>query len=76
MKKVRIFRAWFSQEQVKIEASGFGAQAVSHQAPSLGLALVGRYQFNEGSFDRVEAVGKAEVLWSTNTVNHGALYWF
>ena len=40
----------------EIEVSGFGAQAVCHQAPSLGLALVGRYQFNdEGPFDRVEA---------------------
>ena len=40
----------------KIEVSGFGVQAICHQAPSLGLALVGRYQFNEeGSFDRVEA---------------------
>ena len=41
----------------KIEVSGFGVQAVCHHAPSLGLSLVGRYQFNEhGSFDRVEAV--------------------
>ena len=41
----------------KIEVSGFEVQAVCHLAPSLGLSLVGRFQFNEnGSFDRVEAV--------------------
>ena len=39
----------------KIEESGFGVQAICHQAPSLGLALVGRYRFDiEGNFDRVE----------------------
>ena len=39
----------------KIEESGFGVQAICHQAPSLGLALVGRYRYNaEGNFDRIE----------------------
>ena len=30
----------------KIEESGFEVQAICHQAPSLGLALVGRYRYN------------------------------
>ena len=35
----------------KIEESGFGVQAICSKAPSLGLALVGRYEFNvEGQF--------------------------
>ena len=47
----------------KIGVSGFGVQAVCHHAPSLGLSLVGRYQFNEhGSFDRVGAVIGLEQL--------------
>ena len=39
----------------KIEESGFGVQAICAQAPSLGLALVGRYQFDvEGHLVRAE----------------------
>ena len=39
----------------KIEKSGFGVQAICLQAPSLGLALVGRYCYDvEGNFARVE----------------------
>ena len=39
----------------KVEESGFGVQAICAKAPSLGLALVGRYEFDgEGNFVRVE----------------------
>ncbi len=39
----------------KIEESGFGVQAICAKAPSLGLALVGRYEFDaEGRFINVE----------------------
>ena len=39
----------------KIEESGFGVQAICAKAPSLGLALVGRYEFDvEGHFIKVE----------------------
>ena len=39
----------------KIEESGFGVQAICAKAPSLGLALVGRYEFTaEGCFGKVE----------------------
>ena len=39
----------------KIEESGFGVQAICAKAPSLGLALLGRYEFDvEGHFVRVE----------------------
>ncbi len=39
----------------KTEESGFGVQAICAKAPSLGLALVGRYEFDvEGHFVRVE----------------------
>ena len=35
-----------------IEESGFGVQAICPQAPSLGLALVGRYRFDiEGNLE-------------------------
>ena len=39
----------------KIEGSGFGVQAISAKAPSLGLALLGRFEFTaEGCFGKVE----------------------
>ena len=39
----------------KIEESGFGVQAIRAKAPSLGLALVGRYEFTvEGCFEKAE----------------------
>ena len=39
----------------KIEDSGFGVQAVCAKAPSLGLALVGRYELTaEGDLGKVE----------------------
>ena len=72
----------------KIEESGFGAQAICHQAPSLGLALVGRYRYDaEGNFDRVESsfgldnfnTGPfrklLDRLKSTYTVYHCEVYW-
>ena len=39
----------------RVEVSGFGVQAICPKAPSLGLALVGRYEFNaNGDFTRAE----------------------
>ena len=50
----------------KIEESGFGVQAICAKAPSLGLALVGRYEFTEEG-----CLGKVEVPRGLGNYNTG-----
>ena len=50
----------------KIEESGFGVQAICAKAPSLGLALVGRYEFTEEG-----CLGKVEVPRGLDNYNTG-----
>ena len=41
----------------RVEVSGFGVQSICSKAPSLGLALVGRYEFNaSGDFTGAESL--------------------
>ncbi len=63
----------------KIEESGFGVQAICGKAPPLGLALVGRYEFDvEGQFIQCgafpEVAGQTEVVWSSHPFDHGQMH--